>query len=334
MIISKTPYRISFFGGGTDYPSWYLKNGGSVLSTTIDKYIYITCRYLPPFFDHKYRIVWSHIETVKKIHQIKHKAVKEMLKYLKIKNGLEIHYDGDLPARSGMGSSSVFVVGLMNLLNNFKEKKISKKILAQNSIFFEQKILKEIVGSQDQIASTYGGFNKINFNISGDFTVRKLFDKKKTLEKLEKNLLLIYTGITRTAHDIAKDYVNKLNNSKKSQIQEISNYVKEAEKYLKTDDLISFSRLMHESWLQKKSLSQHITNSKIDEIYNTALKNGALGGKLLGAGGGGFFLIYAPYEKHKYIRNSLKKLIVTPFKFESGGSKILFQDLKKNRLNN
>ena len=165
MIITKTPYRISFFGGGSDYPSWYLKNGGAVLSTTIDKYIYISCRYLPPFFEHKYRIVWSHIENVKDIKNIKHRSVKELLKYFKIKKGLEIHYDGDLPSRSGMGSSSVFVVGLMNLLNSFNGKKMSKKQLAIKSIDFEQNILNDTVGSQDQIAATYGGFNKISFKM-------------------------------------------------------------------------------------------------------------------------------------------------------------------------
>ena len=167
MIISKTPYRISFFGGGTDYPSWYKKNGGFVISATIDKYIYISCRTLPPFFKHKYRIVWSKIETVKNLNKIKHKVVRTMIKKYKIKKGLEIHYDGDLPARSGMGSSSVFVVGLMNLLNNFREKKINKYRLAKESIYFEQKILNEIVGSQDQVASSYGGFNKITFNKEG-----------------------------------------------------------------------------------------------------------------------------------------------------------------------
>ena len=319
MIISKTPYRISFFGGGSDYPSWYKEYGGSVLSTTIDKYVYISCRTLPPFFKHKYRIVWSKIETVNNIKQIQHKAVKAMLQHYKIKNGLEIHYDGDLPARSGMGSSSVFVVGLMNLLSNFKGKKINKKLLAQKSIFFEQKILKDIVGSQDQIAASYGGFNKIKFNKNGNFSLQRVSVKKKTLEKLDKNLLLIYTGFKRTAHDIAKGYVNKLNSDKKHQILEISRHVNEAEKYLKQDDLNSFSRLMHESWLQKKSLSKNITNSYIDDIYNKAIKNGALGGKLLGAGGGGFLLMYAPYEKHKYIRNSLKGLTTILFKFETEG---------------
>ena len=218
MIISKTPYRISFFGGGSDYPSWYLKNGGAVLSATIDKYIYISSRYLPPFFNHKHRIVWSQIETVKELNQIKHKAVREMLRYFKIKEGLEIHYDGDLPARSGMGSSSVFVVGLMNLLNNLLEKKVKKKKLAQESINFEQKILKEAVGSQDQVAAVYGGFNKIIFKSKGGFVVRPLLIKKKRMQKLNKNLLLVYTGIKRTAHDIASGYVDKLRNSKKHHI--------------------------------------------------------------------------------------------------------------------
>ena len=180
MIISKTPYRISFFGGGTDYPVWYKKYGGSVLSTTIDKYIYISLRTLPPFFKHKYRIVWSRIETVKKIDQIKHKVVKEMLKKYKIRSGLEIHYDGDLPARSGMGSSSVFSVGLMNLLSNFQGKTIKKKQLAAKSIHFEQKVLRQIVGSQDQIAATYGGFNKIVFKTGGGgFSVFPFSSKKK-----------------------------------------------------------------------------------------------------------------------------------------------------------
>ena len=286
MIISKTPYRISFFGGGSDYPAWYTKNGGSVLSTTIDKYIYISCRNLPPFFEHKYRIVWSRIETVNKINQIKHRAVRAMLQYYKIKNGLEIHYDGDLPARSGMGSSSVFVVGLMNALSNHIGKKIEKKRLAVNSINFEQNILNEAVGSQDQIAATYGGFNKIIFKKGGGFIVKPLLVKKRTLEDLNNNLILVYTGLRRTAHDIAKGYINKLNKSKKNNILEISNFVNESIDCLKNDRLDDFGYLMHKSWLAKKLLSPAISNNKIDEIYNTAIKNGAIGGKLLGAGGG------------------------------------------------
>jgi len=330
MIITKTPYRISFFGGGSDYPSWYLKNGGSVLSTTIDKYIYISCRYLPPFFDHKYRIVWSHIENVKDIKNIKHRSVKELLKYFKIKKGLEIHYDGDLPARSGMGSSSVFVVGLMNLLNNFNGKKISKKKLAIKSINFEQNILNDTVGSQDQIAAAYGGFNKISFKTNGSFLVEPISIKKKIIQNLNRNLVLLYTGYKRTAPDIAKTYVNKLEKSKRDNILKISSFVDEALDVLKKNDLISFSRLLHESWILKKNLSNSITNYKINQIYDEALNKGALGGKLLGAGGGGFFLFYVPYYRQKKFIKYFHKLINVPFKFSSKGSEIMMKNKLKD----
>jgi len=327
MIISKTPYRISFFGGGSDYPEWYNNNGGAVLSTSIDKYIYISCRHLPPFFSHKHRIVWSQIETVKEINEIKHRAVREMLKYFKIKKGLEIHYDGDLPARSGMGSSSVFVVGLMNLLNNFINKNVSKKNLAKKSIFFEQKILKDVVGSQDQIAAVYGGFNKIVFKSGGEFNVQKLSISQKKLKKLNKNLILVYTGIKRTAHDIARGYVSKLQKAKRSHIIEILNFVKEGEKILQKGNIDDFGKLLHESWLEKKSLSKSISNSKINDIYNDAINNGATGGKLLGAGGGGFFLFYVPFSKQKKIIKYFNNLITIPFNFTNEGSKILFKNI-------
>ena len=329
MIISKTPYRISFFGGGTDYPSWYKKNGGTVLSSTIDKYIYISCRRLPPFFKHKYRIVWSHIETVKKLNQIKHKVVKKMIKNFKISEGLEIHYDGDLPARSGMGSSSVFVVGLMNLFNHLKNKKVSKKKLAINSIYFEQKILNEVVGSQDQIAATYGGFNKIVFKKNGSFVIKPLGIKNKTIKKLNKNLLLVYTGYKRTAHHIAKSYVNKLQTSKKSYILKISNYVKKAEKALKKGKTDKFGELLNDAWEAKKKLSKSISNPAINKIYDKAIKSGALGGKLLGAGGGGFFVFYVPYYRQKKFIKNFRKLINIPFNFTQEGSKILFNNFRK-----
>ena len=332
MIISKTPYRISFFGGGSDYPSWYLENGGAVLSTTIDKYIYISCRYLPPFFKHKYRIVWSHIELAKEINQIKHNSVREMLKYFNFKRGLEIHYDGDLPARSGMGSSSVFVVGLMNVLNSLQGRKINKSLLAKRSIFFEQKILKDIVGSQDQIAATYGGFNKIIFKENGNFKLFPRSIKTSAVKNLNKNLLLIYSGYKRTAHDIAKTYVEKLKKSKKRNILEISNFVKEAESSLERNDINNFGTLLHESWKLKKSLSSAITNSSINDIYNAAIKQGAIGGKLLGAGGGGFFLFYVPYARQKKFIKYFRKLINVPFKFSSNGSEVIFKSFNKDKI--
>ena len=203
MIISKTPYRISFFGGGSDYPSWYNKYSGAVLSTSINKHLYITCRILPKFFEHKFRIVWSKIEMVRNIKDIEHPTVKDLLNFLKIKQGLEIHYDGDLPARSGMGSSSAFTVGLLKALYFLKKKKISNPEIARKAIFFEQNIMKETVGSQDQLATAIGGFNKITFKKNNNFKFNNL-KRAKNLKKLEKNLLLIYTGAKRTAQEIAK----------------------------------------------------------------------------------------------------------------------------------
>ena len=238
---------------------------------------------------------------------------------------LEIHYDGDLPARSGMGSSSVFIVGLLNLFNNLKGKKLTKNELAKKSIFFEQKILNENVGSQDQIAASYGGFNKILFKKGGDFSIKPVLLSRKFRKNLNKNLLLVYTGITRNAHDIAKDYINKLERSKSSHILRIINFVDQGEKILKNGDLENFGKLLHESWMEKKSLSTYISNAKIDYIYSSAMKSGALGGKLLGAGGGGFFLFCVPLNKQKNFLKSLKKKIIIPFKFSNEGSEIMFK---------
>ena len=328
MIITKTPYRISFFGGGSDYPQWYKKHGGSVLSTTIDKHIYITCRYLPDFFKHKYRIVWSKIEMVKNVNQIQHPAVKKMLKYLKINKGLEIHYDGDLPARSGMGSSSCFVVGLMKALYKIKNTEISNIDLTKRSIYFEQNIMNEIVGSQDQVVATYGGFNKIIFNKNGSINIKKI-KFKKNLKLLNRNLVLIYTGINRTAHYIAQKYVEKLTSTKKNYINKIVSYVDQGEKILKSDNIDDFGRLLNEAWQEKKKLSNEISNRKIDELYNNALKYGALGGKLLGAGGGGFLLMYMKENAKRDFFKKFKNSINVPFKFSSNGSKIIFNNLKK-----
>tara|TARA_Y100000590_G_scaffold184419_1_gene210192 strand:+ start:17008 stop:18000 length:993 start_codon:yes stop_codon:yes gene_type:complete len=330
MIISKTPYRISFFGGGSDYPEWYLKNGGQVLSTTIDKHIYITCRYLPPFFSHKHRIVWSKLERVKRTEDIKHDSVRELIKLLKIKKGMEIHYDGDLPARSGMGSSSSFVVGLINTIYALKKNKISKKKLALKSINFEQNILKETVGSQDQIATAYGGFNKIKFYNNGNFKVLPIKLSQTNLSRLSQNLILLYTGIKRTAHHIASSYAGKLNTKKKFDILEIIDFVNEAEVLIKKKNFDDFGKLLHQSWLTKRNLSSKISNNSIDDFYEYAMKKGALGGKLLGAGGGGFFLLYVPHRKqNKFLRN-FRNFVHIPFNFENQGSKIIFRDNNSN----
>jgi D-glycero-alpha-D-manno-heptose-7-phosphate kinase len=322
MILSKTPYRISFFGGGTDYPSWYKKFGGSVLSSTINKYLYITCRRRPEFFKSKYRISYSKIEEVKSLSQIKHKVVRKILQYYRINEGLEIHYDGDLPSKSGMGSSSSFTVGLLNLLSNLKDVKISKRKLAKQSIFFEQNILKETVGSQDQVAASYGGFNKINFLKNGNFSVNKLFKNKHTAKNLNKNLILVHSGIHRMAENIAKTFVNKIK-YKDRLMNEINDLVNEGINLLEKDQYDEFGILLGESWKLKKSLSTQITNEKINEMYNIALAKGALGGKILGAGGGGFLLLYVPENKKIRVMNLFKKNIIVPFKFDNIGSSIV-----------
>ena len=326
MIITKTPYRISFFGGGSDYPEWYNKNGGMVLSTTIDKYIYISCRFLPKFFDHKYRIVWSKIENVKDVSQIKHNAVKKLLQHLKIKEGLEIHYDGDLPARSGMGSSSCFAVGLTKALYKIKNKDLSKKMLAKKTIEFEQKIMKEVVGSQDQTIASYGGFNKIIFNKDNNIQVKKISSNKNIIE-LNKNLVLIYTGISRTAHKIANTYVQKLTKSKKSHIEKIISHVNEGMKILDSGNIDDFGRLLNTSWIEKKKLSKFITSNKIDDLYNEAIKYGALGGKLLGAGGGGFLLMYMSRKNAKKFLKKHNKIVNIPFNFSKEGSQIILNNI-------
>ncbi len=329
MIISKTPYRISFFGGGTDYPQWYLKNGGEVISTTIDKYIYLTCRYLPPFFNYKHRIVWKILERTKNTNQIKHNVVRECIRYLKLNKGIELHYDGDLPAQSGMGSSSSFTVGLLNTLYRLRNINLTKKELANKSLFFEQKILKEIVGSQDQIASSFGGFNSIKFSKTGNYKINKFNLSKKDIRIFESNLFLIYSNQSRRAHDIASSYVFKLNKEKKIQMFEIQNFVNSAKNFIKKKQFDDFGYLLGESWIKKRELAKKISTGKIDFLFSKGMKNGAIGGKLLGAGGGGMFLFYVPINNQDKFLANFKKNLIIPFKFETDGSSIIFNSSNK-----
>ena len=328
MIISKTPYRISFFGGGTDYPEWYLKNGGEVISTTIDKYLYLSCRHLPPFYKYKYRIIWQKIELAKNKNEIEHRVVKKMIDYLKIKQGLDILYAGDLPAQSGMGSSSSFVVGLMKALFELKNIKLNKEKLAKKSMYFEQKLLKETVGSQDQIASSYGGFQSIKFNKNGTFKINNLGNNKKYLGQLNERLILIHTERPKPAHDIANKYVYNLD-QKKEFMELITKYTFDAKKIIKNEQLDEFGNLLDKAWLAKKKISKFITNNEIERIYNKSKKLGALGGKLLGAGGGGFMLFYVPKSKKINFINSFKKEQIVKFNFSKNGSKIIYNS-KKN----
>ena len=325
MIISKTPYRISFFGGGTDYPSWFKENKGKILSTTINKYVYLSLRDLGPYFNYKHRIIWSKVENVNNANFIQHNVVREMIKYFKIKDGVEIHYQGDLPARSGMGSSSSFVVGLMNAFLVKKGIRLSKLDLAKKSILFEHKILKEIVGIQDQVSASYGGLNRLDIEKNGAFKVKK-FKIDKQIKKLDQNLVLLFTGIHRTANEIAGQYVYKLTKNKVMEMNEINFQVQEAEHLLLKNKFDDFGRLLNEGWKLKKSLSKVISNKKIDNLYEFAMNNGALGGKLLGAGGGGFILLYIPEQKQKKFFKKIKHVLNVPFNFSDEKSQIILNN--------
>jgi D-glycero-alpha-D-manno-heptose-7-phosphate kinase len=326
MIVSRTPFRISFFGGGTDYPAWYREHGGAVLATSIDKYCYLTCRYLPPFFEHRYRVVYSFIETVSEQEAIQHPSAREVIRFMKLPHGVEIHHDGDLPARSGMGSSSAFTVGLLHALHALKGEMPSKHQLARESIAIEQEILKETVGSQDQVLAAFGGLNHVTFHSNGEISVQPMTLSRERLDELSTHLMLFYTGIKRTASDVAKSYVSDID-SKKCQLRVMRDLVEEAVALLNsTSDLIGFGQLLHEAWLVKRSLSVTVTNPEVDAIYEAARSVGAIGGKLTGAGGGGFMLLFAPPERHQIIRERLKKLLLVPFKFDYAGSQIIFYD--------
>jgi D-glycero-alpha-D-manno-heptose-7-phosphate kinase len=324
MIISRTPFRISFFGGGSDYPAWYRKYGGSVLGTTIDKYCYISLRYLPPFFNHKHRVVYSIVDTADQIDDIKHPAVRGVLKTLDIKEGLEIHHDGDLPARSGLGSSSSFTVGLVHALKALKGEFISKRDLANMALYIEQEVLKENVGSQDQVLTTIGGFNLIEFKTDDSYEITPIILTKEKIEEMQRHMMLFFTGLTRIASDIAKKQIDNLEN-KKDEINTMQGILKEGIEILRgsTDVAKGFGELLHEYWRYKRSLSTDISKPEIDQIYETAMDAGAYGGKLLGAGGGGFMLIVAPPLAHHRIRERLKRLTHVSFRFDFTGSKIV-----------
>ena len=325
MIISRTPYRLSFFGGGTDYPNWYLKNGGQVLSTTINKYLYISCRNLPPFFEDQLRLVYSKIEGCQNSSELKHPSAREVLKYLDIDKGLEIHYDGDLPGRSGLGSSSAFTVGLLNAIYAYKGQMASSISLATESIHIEQNIVKETVGCQDQINAAYGGFNKIEFKKNGDINVNPVTLTVERIKTLENNLMLFYTGIVRTAEEVAKSYVHNIQ-AKERQLTYMHSMVDDALEIIKNGDLDDFGRLLDKTWQEKRSLSKMVSNPHIDDIISAAKSSGALGGKLTGAGGGGFLILYVPINKQLYVKKKLSDLLHVPFSFESKGSQIIFYD--------
>ncbi len=330
MIITRTPFRISFFGGGTDYPGWYREHGGAVLATSIDKYCYLNCRFLPPFFEHRIRVVYSKIEDCNSLEEIEHPSVRETLRHLDFQRGIEIHHDGDLPARSGMGSSSAFTVGLLHALYALKGRMISKHQLAMESIHLEQEVLKETVGSQDQVTAAYGGFNHIAFHPSGEISVRPMILPADRQKELSSHLMLFYTGIKRTAARVAESYVPSLQD-KRRQLRILRDMVEEAVSILSgTDDIRAFGNLLHEAWQAKRAMSDQISSPEIDDLYEAARAAGALGGKITGAGGGGFLLLFAPPRHHNHIREKLDGLLHVPFNFETGGTQVIFYDQEQD----
>ncbi len=325
MIITRTPFRISFFGGGTDYPVYYNEHGGSVLSTTINKYCYITCRYLPPFFDHKYLIRYSKREMTHNIDEIQHPSVRECLRFMNTDRGIDLVHAGDIPAMSGIGSSSSFTVGLLNSLYALQGKMITKRKLAFDAIHVEQNLIGESVGSQDQVAAAFGGFNKIEFGGSEGVLVKPVTIEEKKLQYLQDRILFYFTGFARFSSDVAKEQI-KQTPQKLKELHTMKAMVDQAIKILDggIEGLNDFGRLLHESWNIKKGLSSKISNGQIDQIYDTGIQAGALGGKICGAGGGGFILFFVPPENHRKVKEALKDLLLVPIRFENLGSHVIF----------
>jgi len=324
MIISRTPFRISFFGGGTDYPEWYRENGGAVLSTSINKFSYITARYLPPFFDYKYRIRYYQREETNSIEDIQHPSVKQSLKFLKFTDNLDLVHHADLPARAGLGSSSTFTVGLLHAIYALQSKMVSKRQLAMNAINIEQNLIKESVGSQDQIAPAFGGFNKIEFGGINEFTVKPISVNPQRTKLLESNLMLFFTRFSRTASNIAAEQIKSIH-KRKVELTEMHESVDQAIEIMTSNQSMDdFGRLLGVQWKNKKKMTALVTNADIDEIYSKGIKAGATGGKLLGAGGGGFMLFYVPKDKQEQVKKDLKDLLYVPFAFDYTGSQIIY----------
>jgi D-glycero-alpha-D-manno-heptose-7-phosphate kinase len=324
MVITKTPYRVSFFGGGTDFPLWFRENGGSVISTAINQFCYVSVRRKPPFFPHKHRFVYSEMEDVNELKDIKHPAIKGVLQWLQWEDGLEIHHDGDLPARSGLGSSSAFTVGLLNAMYQLMGRATTLQQLAKDAIQVEQEVIGEVVGSQDQIAVACGGFNRIDFLPEGDWVVKPVSVSSTRLQQLQDHLLLYFTGFSRFASQIeASKLVNF--SSRKQELQRMMQMVTDAENLLidESRDLHEFGSMLQEAWEYKKSLSTGVTTTAIDDIYNRAIAAGAIGGKILGAGGGGFMLFFVSPENQPAVRKALNGFIEVPFQFEQEGSRVV-----------
>lgn len=322
MIITKTPFRMSFFGGGTDMESFFMENGGAVLSTTFDKYCYVNVRHLPRFFDYSTELSYAKIERVTDVNDIQHPAIREAMKMLDM-HEIRLTYEADLPARSGLGTSSSFAVGMINAFYALKGKYADKKKLADAAIYLERELCKEAGGWQDQIAASYGGFNRINFN-SDVYEVLPLIINPERKRQLNNNLMMFFTGFTRFSSDVQK--ANASNKADKvNQLKEMLALVDEAEKVLvdKQSDLDEFGRLLDHTWRIKRKTGNTVSTNSIDELYDKGLKAGALGGKLLGAGGGGFLVFYVEPDKQEKVKKAMEDLLYIPFEFEDGGTRVI-----------
>lgn len=323
MIITKTPFRMSFFGGGTDMQDFFNEHKGSVISTSIDKYCYVNVRHLPRFFDYSTELSYSKLERVKNIDEIVHPAIKNAMKMLDM-DELRLTYEADLPARSGLGTSSSFAVGMLNAFYALKGKYVDKKRLADEAIYLERVLCNETGGWQDQIAASFGGFNRINFS-NNSYEVLPIIISDERKEKLNNNLMMFFTGFTRFSSDIQEKNNKTSDNEKTARLMKMYDMVDEAEDILtnKERNLDDFGRLLDDSWKLKKQNGESVSTNEIDKLYEIGIKAGALGGKLLGAGGGGFLVFYVQPEKQDSVMKAMKNLMYIPFKFENGGTRVI-----------
>ena len=321
MIITQTPFRMSFFGGGTDFPDFYREHGGAVISTTFDKYCYVNVRHLPRFFDYSTELSYARTERVKRVEDIEHPAIREAMKHLDM-HEIRLTYEADLPARPGLGTSSSFAVGMLNAFYALKGKYADKRKLADDAIFLERVLCNESGGVQDQIAASFGGMNRINFNAEG-YTVNPVIISPERKKLLNRNLMLFFTGFSRFSSDIQVAAEKNLK-SKQNQLLEMLSLVDDAEKILTSKtDLEEFGRLLDYTWQLKRGITDKVSTDSIDAVYSRALQAGATGGKLLGAGGGGFLLFYVDPDKQENVRKALENLLYVPFEFENGGTRVI-----------
>ena len=322
MIITKTPFRMSFFGGGTDMESFFNEHGGAVLSTTFDKYCYVNVRHLPPFFEYKTELSYAKTERVVSTDEIVHPAIRNAMKMLDMRE-IRLTYEADLPARSGLGTSSSFAVGMLNAFYALKGKYADKRKLADEAIYLERVLCEEAGGWQDQIAAAFGGLNRINFH-AGGYEVLPIIISPERKKMLNQNLMMFFTGFTRFSSEMQK--VNNVTaKDKTARLLEMLALVDDAEKVLvdSKSDLDDFGRLLDHTWKLKRQTGAKISTNSIDELYEKGIKAGALGGKLLGAGGGGFLVFYVSLDKQIAVREAMKDLLYVPFEFENGGTRVI-----------